>query len=153
MRRRLEPIPIDLEIDKTFHRKLREKKSNTVEPTTMANNDGNGDVNADDIKPLRDFGKPLRSDIQAGMNLPRITVANFEMKPGTIQFVQNSGTFGGAMNEDPKCTSQEIPPNMPQFPFKRSYGRHGEAHFVPVFSTGRCFGLVQCAPGILDHHS
>ena len=47
-------------------------------------------------KALMDFSQPKINDIQSSIVRPAITANNFEIKPGTIQMVQNSVQFGGS---------------------------------------------------------
>ena len=58
----------------------------------------NANANA---KALMDFSQPKINDIQSSIVRPAITEKTFEMKPGTIQMVQNSVQFGGSPTEDP----------------------------------------------------
>ena len=50
---------------------------------------------------LMDFSRPKIDDIQSSILHPAIQANTFEIKPGTIQMVQNSVSFGGAATEDP----------------------------------------------------
>ena len=52
-------------------------------------------------KALMDFSQPKINDIQSSIVRPAITANTFEIKPGTIQMVQNSVQFGGSPTEDP----------------------------------------------------
>ena len=57
-------------------------------------------VNAN-TKALMDFSQPKIIDIHASIVRPAIAANTFEIKPGTIQMVQNSVQFGGSPMEDP----------------------------------------------------
>ncbi|KAL8089427.1 hypothetical protein AgCh_039037 [Apium graveolens] len=50
---------------------------------------------------LMDFSQPKIDDIQSNIIHPAIQANTFKIKPGTIQMVQNSVSFGGAATEDP----------------------------------------------------
>ncbi|KAL8108518.1 hypothetical protein AgCh_024828 [Apium graveolens] len=50
---------------------------------------------------LMDFSRPKIDDIQSSILHPTIQANTFEIKPGTIQMVQNSVSFGGAATEHP----------------------------------------------------
>ena len=50
---------------------------------------------------LMDYSQPKIDDIQSSIIRPAIAANTFEIKPGTIQMVQNSVQFGGAATEDP----------------------------------------------------
>ncbi|XP_017249852.1 uncharacterized protein LOC108220559 [Daucus carota subsp. sativus] len=54
-----------------------------------------------DTKALKDFSMPKINDIQSSIIRSAIAANTFEIKPGTIQMVQNSVQFGGLPNEDP----------------------------------------------------
>ena len=52
-------------------------------------------------KALMDFSQPKINEIQSSIVRPAIAANTFEIKPGTIQMVQNSVQFGGSPTEDP----------------------------------------------------
>ncbi|XP_074341093.1 uncharacterized protein LOC141678634 [Apium graveolens] len=52
-------------------------------------------------KALIDFSQPKINGIQSSIVRPTITANTFEIKPGIIQWVQNSIQFGGSSTEDP----------------------------------------------------
>ena len=52
-------------------------------------------------KALMDFSQPKINDIQSSIVRPAIAANTFEIKPGTIQMVQNTVQFGGSPTEDP----------------------------------------------------
>ena len=52
-------------------------------------------------KALMYYSEPKLKDIQSSIVRPAITANTFEIKPSTIQLVQNSVQFGGASTEDP----------------------------------------------------
>ena len=52
-------------------------------------------------KALMNFSQPKINDIQSSIVRPAITANTFEIKPGIIQWVQNSVQFGGSPTEDP----------------------------------------------------
>ncbi|KAL1831081.1 hypothetical protein ACET3Z_000732 [Daucus carota] len=54
-----------------------------------------------DSKALKDFSMPKIDDIQSSIFRPAIAAKAFEIKPGTIQMVQNSVQYGGSPTEDP----------------------------------------------------
>ena len=54
-----------------------------------------------DSKALKDFSMPKIDDIQSSIVRPAIAAKAFEIKPGTIQMVQNSVQYGGSPTEDP----------------------------------------------------
>ncbi|KAK1402848.1 hypothetical protein POM88_002453 [Heracleum sosnowskyi] len=54
-----------------------------------------------ETKALKDYSQPKINDIQSSIVRPAIAANTFEIKPGTIQMVQNSVQFGGAPTEDP----------------------------------------------------
>ena len=72
------------------------------EELAAANKMGDGLVGAAAAaKALKDYSQPKINDIQSSIIRPAITANNFEIKPGTIQMVQNSVQCGGASTEDP----------------------------------------------------
>ncbi|XP_063938416.1 uncharacterized protein LOC135148083 [Daucus carota subsp. sativus] len=52
-------------------------------------------------KALKAFSEPKINDIQSSIVRPAIQANTFEIKPSTIQMVQNSVQFGGSPTEDP----------------------------------------------------
>ncbi|KAL1826556.1 hypothetical protein ACET3Z_004968 [Daucus carota] len=54
-----------------------------------------------DTKALKAFSQPKINDIQSSIVRPAIQANTFEIKPSTIQMVQNSVQFGGSPTEDP----------------------------------------------------
>ena len=50
---------------------------------------------------LRDYATPRINELQSSIIRPAIAANSFEIKPGTIQMVQNSVQFGGMTNDDP----------------------------------------------------
>ncbi|KAL8091927.1 hypothetical protein AgCh_034265 [Apium graveolens] len=71
------------------------KESEKKEPEIM------GDRLAQADPALMDFSRPKIDDIQSTIIHPNIQDNTFKIKPGTIQMVQNSVSFGGAVTEDP----------------------------------------------------
>ncbi|KAL8110327.1 hypothetical protein AgCh_026159 [Apium graveolens] len=53
------------------------------------------------MRALMEFSQPKINDIQTSIVRPAITANTFEIKPGIIQWVQNSIQFGGSPTEDP----------------------------------------------------
>ena len=58
-------------------------------------------MEADDQKSLRDYAMPQVTEIQSSIQRLAIQAHTFEIKPGTIQMIQNSVQFGGLPNDDP----------------------------------------------------
>ena len=54
-----------------------------------------------DTKALKAFSEPKINDIQSSIVRPAIQATTFEIKPSTIQIIQNSVQFGGSPTEDP----------------------------------------------------
>ncbi|HEX7902236.1 MAG TPA: hypothetical protein VF487_00055, partial [Chitinophagaceae bacterium] len=54
-----------------------------------------------DQKPLRDYAMPNVTDIQSSIRRPAINANTFEIKPATIQMLQNQCQFGGSSLDDP----------------------------------------------------
>ena len=50
---------------------------------------------------LRDYATPRINELQSSITRPTIAANSFEIKPGTIQMVQNLVQFGGMANDDP----------------------------------------------------
>ena len=99
--RSAELLPIDPEIERTFHQLRREnRKEREVQEITMADNQNNQlqNVNQNIGRPLRDYTIPI---VQGpAIRRPAIAANNFELKPSLIQMVQ-SNQFGGYPNESP----------------------------------------------------
>ena len=55
----------------------------------------------DNQRALRDYATPRINELQSSITRPAIAANSFEIKPGTIQMVQNSVQFGGMANDDP----------------------------------------------------
>ncbi|KAL1808817.1 hypothetical protein ACET3Z_025807 [Daucus carota] len=72
-------------------------KEKTIEIDTMV--DQPPAVNI--TKALKAFSEPKINDIQSSIVRPAIQANTFEIKPSTIQMVQNSVQFGGSPIEDP----------------------------------------------------
>ena len=61
-----------------------------------------GDPNPQELpKALMEYSRPKINDIQSSIIRPAIAANTFEIKPGTIQMVQNTVQFGGGVTEDP----------------------------------------------------
>ena len=56
---------------------------------------------ANDTKALKAFSEPKINDILSSIVRPAIQATTFEIKPSTIQMVQNSVQFEGSPKEDP----------------------------------------------------
>ena len=67
-----------------------------------------GEPAAADTKVLKDFSLPKINDIQSRIVRPAIVDNTFEIKPGTIQMVQNLVQFGGALTVDPNMHIQDF---------------------------------------------
>ncbi|XP_063949932.1 uncharacterized protein LOC135152768 [Daucus carota subsp. sativus] len=52
-------------------------------------------------KALKAYSEPKINDIQSSIVMPAIQANTFEIKPSTIQMIQNSVQFGGSPTEDP----------------------------------------------------
>jgi hypothetical protein len=89
-----EPVEYEDEIERRYHRirKFIQNATRTQEITPMAE---------EEQKSLRDFAMPQVTELQSSIMRPAITATNFEIKPGTIQMIQNSLQFGGLPNDDP----------------------------------------------------
>ena len=61
-----------------------------------------------DAKALKDYSQPKINDIQSSIFRPAIAANTFEIKPGTIQMVQNSVQFGSAPIEDPNMNIRDF---------------------------------------------
>ncbi|KAI5343032.1 hypothetical protein L3X38_010908 [Prunus dulcis] len=88
--RTLELIPLDPEIEQTFHKRNKGNKKHTlVEPpsTPMAE------------RAVGEFGPPVATP--SVIRRPTIAANNFEIKPAMITMLQNSSVFCGLPNEDP----------------------------------------------------
>ena len=87
-----ETLPFEDEIDRRF-RQIRKFCQEKIETDRMAGEE--------DQKSLRDYAMLQVTEIQTSIARPAITVTSFEIKPGTIQMIQNSIQFGGLPNDDP----------------------------------------------------
>ena len=76
----------------------KEKLNKEVEEAIVAMGEPVANANA---KALMDFSQPKINDIQSSIVRPAIAANTFEIKPGTIQMVQNSVQFGGSPTENP----------------------------------------------------
>ncbi|CAL9012887.1 unnamed protein product [Prunus brigantina] len=89
----LELIPLDPEIERTFHKRNKGNKKHTlVEPpsTPMAE---------EAERAVGEFGPPVATP--SAIQRPAIAANNFEIKPAMITMLQNSSVFYGLPNEDP----------------------------------------------------
>ena len=75
---------------------LEKEKEEAI--VTMGDQNPVANANA---KALMDFSQPKINDIQSSIVRSAIAANTFEIKPGTIQMVQNTVQFGGSPNEDP----------------------------------------------------
>ena len=91
-------LPFEDDIDKRFRR-----LSKWIEETRdqFGNSDKEKEMAAEDQKALRDFATPKMTELQSSITRPAIAANTFEIKPGTIQMVQNTVQFGGMANDDP----------------------------------------------------
>ena len=92
----------DPEIDRTFHRRLRERR--VMEGDENPGNQhvilGRGDENAQG-RPMCDYYMPTVEGVSPSIAWPAIQANNFELKPALIQMVQVN-QFGGGPLEDPR---------------------------------------------------
>ena len=77
-------------------------------------------VNAN-TKALMDFSQSKINDIQSSIVRPAIVTNTFEIKPGTIQMVQNSVQFGGFITEDPNMYIRNFIEICDTFKFNNVY--------------------------------
>ena len=91
-------LPFEDDIDKRFRR-----LSKWIEETRdqFGNSEKAKEMAAEDQKALRDFATPKMTELQSSITRPAIAANTFEIKPGTIQMVQNTVQFGGMANDDP----------------------------------------------------
>ena len=87
-----ETLPFEDESDRRF-RQIRKFCQEKLEADTMAQEE--------EQKSLRDYVMPQVMEFQSSIARPAITAASFEIKPDTIQMIQNSIQFGGLPNDDP----------------------------------------------------
>ena len=71
---------------------LEEELADQEIPVNMAGNDQ---------KSLREYAMPNVTDLQSSIKRPTINANSFEIKPGTIQMLQNTCQFGGNSIDDP----------------------------------------------------
>ena len=84
-----ELLPLDPEIDRTFHRrKILQKQQEEQEHSIMAN------------RPLKDYATPYARGFRSSISRPSVEANNFEIKPVIISMVQQN-QFGGGPHEDP----------------------------------------------------
>ena len=109
-------------------------------------------------KALMDFSQPKINDIQSSIVRPAIAANTFEIKPGTIQMVQNTVQFGGSPNEDPNmhirnfieiCDTfkfnnvSEDAVKLKLFPFSLRDKAKGWLHYLPAGSITTWEELTQ----------
>ena len=93
----VESLQFDPEIDRTFHRLIRENRNRReFEEVEMAGNEDN-QIQAPP-RARRDYTVPVVAG--SAIRRPTIQANNFELKPSLIQMVQ-SNQFGGYPNESP----------------------------------------------------
>ncbi|KAL8105734.1 hypothetical protein AgCh_029503 [Apium graveolens] len=72
-------------------------------------------------KALMDFSQPKINDIQSSIFRPTIIANTFDIKPGIIQWVQNSIQFGGSPTEDPNMHIRDFIEICDTFKFNGVY--------------------------------
>ena len=93
----VESLQFDPEIDRTFHRLIRENRNRReFAEVEMAGNEDN-QIQATP-RALRDYTVPVVAG--SAIRRPTIQANNYELKPSLIQMVQ-SNQFGGYPNESP----------------------------------------------------
>lgn len=85
----------------TLKAKLEEEELEATKELEVIVEATMGDGVAAANKALKDYSQPKIDDIQSSIVRPAIAANSFEIKPSTIQMMQNSVQFGGASTEDP----------------------------------------------------
>ena len=99
-------VPFDPEIERTFHRRRRERQG-LAEVEEMADHGAaeagqNAVALGDDPnRAIRDYAVPILQGLNPGIVRPEIQAPQFELKPVMFQMLQTVGQFGGLATEDP----------------------------------------------------
>ena len=99
-------VPFDPEIERTFHRRRRERQG-LAEVEEMADH-GVAEVGQNAValgddpnRAIRDYAVPILQGLNPGIVRPEIQAPQFELKPVMFQMLQTVGQFGGLATEDP----------------------------------------------------
>ena len=93
--KKLSLLPFDSEIERTFLKRLRERRKKINMAETVENANGE--------RALRDYAVPSIIGSNSSIRRPPIAANNFEIKPAIIQMIQTSVQFGGLATDDPNA--------------------------------------------------
>ncbi|GLU23925.1 hypothetical protein SLE2022_398990 [Rubroshorea leprosula] len=92
--------PFDPEIERTFHQLKNQRTALVVKPIDIMAEDP---VANQAIRTLKEYASPSIEGTVSSIRRPAIQANNFEIKPATIQMIQQSVQFCGLPSDDPNA--------------------------------------------------
>ncbi|XP_062119062.1 uncharacterized protein LOC133832779 [Humulus lupulus] len=123
----IELAPIDLEIETTVRRRLREQRAKSrlnmaeeVEGVEGANNVTNAIAMADDNeRAIREYAAPMFNELNLGIVKPEIEAPQFELKPAMFQMLQTQYATEKPMSKPPPPFPQHFQKQQQDGQFRR----------------------------------